>query len=140
VPRTEVGNKPSQTGRRLSHLADVAEETSAAVEAVSESDEAGGSESGTDDGGAESPVQELARVLTAVAELQRHLDTVLVELEETAAALDADDPEYAHTRGRLVAVRDAERSLARLANSGESFLDHLGDSHHTLHQVLRIEG
>lgn len=71
MPRTEVGNKSSQTGRRLSHLADVAEETSAAVEAVSESDEAGGSESGTDDGGAESPVQELARVLTAVADAAR---------------------------------------------------------------------
>ncbi len=53
------------------YLADVAEETSAAVEAVSESAEDDGSESGTDDGDAESPVQELARVLTAVADAAR---------------------------------------------------------------------
>ena len=53
------------------YLADVTEETSAAVEAVSESTEDGGSESGTDGGDAETPVRELARVLTAVADAAR---------------------------------------------------------------------
>ncbi|ELZ49042.1 hypothetical protein C463_00340 [Halorubrum californiense DSM 19288] len=75
----------------------------------------------------------------SVAELQRHLDATLVDLEEEVATLDSDDPEYAYTRGRLVAVRDAERSLARLADAGESFLDDLGDSHHTLHEVFPTE-
>ena len=84
------------------------------------------------------PVAALAAA-ESVAELQRHLDAALVDLEETVAGLDADDPEYAYTRGRLVAVRDAERSLARLADSGESFLNDLGDSHHTLHEVFPTE-
>ena len=83
----------------------------------------------------DTPIAALAKAET-VAELQRHLDAALVDLEEEIAALDADDPEYAYTRGRLVAVRDAERSLARLADAGESFLDDLGDSHHTLHEVF----
>ncbi|WP_144920912.1 DUF3209 family protein [Halorubrum salsamenti] len=86
----------------------------------------------------DTPIAALAAA-ESVAELQRHLDAALVDLEETVAALDTDDPEYAYTRGRLVAVRDAERSLARLADSGESFLADLGDSHHTLHEVFPTE-
>lgn len=86
----------------------------------------------------ETPVAALAAA-ESVAALQRHLDAALVDLEEEVAALDADDSEYAYTRGRLVAVRDAERSLARLADSGEAFLDDLGKSHHTLHEVFPAE-
>ncbi|MDB2283317.1 DUF3209 family protein [Halorubrum ezzemoulense] len=87
----------------------------------------------------DTPIAALAAA-ESLTELQRHLDAALVDLEETVAALDADDPEYAYTRGRLVAVRDAERSLARLADSGESLLNDLGDSHHTLHEVFPTEG
>lgn len=76
----------------------------------------------------------------SVVELQRHLDAALVELEEELAALDPDSPAYGYTRGRLVAVRDAERALARFADTGESFLDDLGKSHHTLHEVFPVEG
>ncbi|ELZ43446.1 hypothetical protein C464_17007 [Halorubrum coriense DSM 10284] len=86
----------------------------------------------------DTPIAALAGA-ESVAELQRHLDATLVGLEEEVATLDSDDPEYAYTRGRLVAVRDAERSLARLADAGESFLDDLGDSHHTLHEVFPTE-
>ncbi|QKY15637.1 hypothetical protein [Halorubrum sp. CBA1229] len=52
------------------YLADVAAETSAAVDAVSDGSDDDGSDGGTDDGAA-SPVQELARVLTAVADAAR---------------------------------------------------------------------
>ena len=53
------------------YLADVAEETSTAVKTVSDSTGGGDSGSGSDDGDAESPVQALARVLTAVADAAR---------------------------------------------------------------------
>ncbi|PSQ56768.1 DUF3209 domain-containing protein [Halobacteriales archaeon SW_8_68_21] len=86
----------------------------------------------------DTPIAALATA-ESLAELQRHLDAALVDLEEEVATLDADDPKYAYARGRLVAVRDAERSLARLADSGESFLGDLGDTHHTLHEVFPIE-
>ena len=75
----------------------------------------------------------------SIADLRRHLDAALVELEAEVAALDADDPEYDYTRGRVVAVRDAERSLARFADSGETFLSDLGDAHHTLHEAFPID-
>lgn len=81
------------------------------------------------------PVAALADA-DSVTELRRHLDSVLVELEEEVAATDADDPDAGYVRGRLLAVRDAERSLARLADSGESFLSDLGDAHHALHETF----
>lgn len=84
------------------------------------------------------PIAALAAA-ESVAELRRHLDAALVDLEEEVAGLDAGDPEYGYARGRLVAVRNAERSLARLADTGESFLDDLGDAHHTLHEVFPVE-
>lgn len=81
------------------------------------------------------PVAALADA-DSVTELRRHLDSALVELEEEVAATDADDPDAGYVRGRLLAVRDAERSLARLADSGESFLSDLGDAHHALHETF----
>jgi len=86
----------------------------------------------------DTPIAALAAA-DSLAELRRHLDAALVDLEGEVAALDADDPEYGYARGRLVAVRDAERSVARLADAGGSLLDDLGDSHHTLHEVFPVE-
>ncbi len=75
----------------------------------------------------------------SVAALRRHLDAALVDLEEEAAALDDDDPASDYVRGRVVAVRNAERSLARFAEGGESLLSDLGDAHHTLHETFPVE-
>lgn len=75
----------------------------------------------------------------SLAALQRHLDAALVDLESEVAAVDADDPRSDYLRGRLVAVRDAERSVARLAENGESLLEDLGDSHQTLHETFPVE-
>jgi hypothetical protein len=71
-----------------------------------------------------------------LADCKRHLDTALVELEEEVAAADSDAADYDYLRGRLVAVRDAEAALDRLLSQGESFLDDLGEAHHTLHEVF----
>ncbi|GAB6877992.1 DUF3209 family protein [Halorubrum gandharaense] len=84
------------------------------------------------------PIAALANA-ESLAGLQRHLDAALVDLEEEVAAMDAEDPEYDYTRGRVVAVRDAERSLARLVDGGESFLSDLGDTHHTLHETFPVD-
>lgn len=81
------------------------------------------------------PISALARS-ESLSELQRHLDGALVELEEEVAATDPESADSGYTRGRLVAVRDAERSIARLTDSGESLLEDLGDTHHTLHEVF----
>lgn len=81
------------------------------------------------------PVAAMAEA-DSLSELQRHLDSALVELEEEVAATDPEDPDAGYTRGRLVAVRDAERSLSRLADSGETFLSDLGDAHHALHETF----
>ena len=81
------------------------------------------------------PISALANA-DSFAELQRHLDSALVELEEEVAAADRESQAYDYTRGRLVAVRDAERSLARLAHSGVAFLENLGETHHTLHETV----
>ena len=75
----------------------------------------------------------------SLAALRRHLDAALVDLESEVAAVDADDPRSDYLRGRLVAVRDAERSVARLAENGESLLEDLGDSHQTLHETFPVE-
>jgi hypothetical protein len=62
-----------RTGKAVlsEYLADVAEETSAAVEAASDSDQQGGSGSGTDDDDSNGSAGELARVLSAVADAAR---------------------------------------------------------------------
>ena len=75
----------------------------------------------------------------SLAACRRHLDTALVELESEVAATDDTDPGYDYLRGRVVAVRDAAASLDRLLESGESFLEDLGDSHHTLHETFPVD-
>jgi len=89
------------------------------------------------DGELEGPIEGLAAAET-LDELRRHLDAALVDLEEEVATLDPDDPEADYVRGRLVAVRDAERSLARLATQGEDLLDGLGETHHDLHDAFPV--
>ncbi|MEF8871236.1 MAG: DUF3209 family protein [Haloarculaceae archaeon] len=76
---------------------------------------------------------------TTIAALQRHLDAALVDLEEEIARTDADADEYDYLRGRLVAVRDAERALARLSQQGESLLDGFGEAHHLLHEAFPVD-
>lgn len=81
------------------------------------------------------PIEALAGADTLLA-VQRHLDAALVDLEEEVAATDPDDPEYDYLRGRLVAVRDAERAVRRLTDQGESVLDGLGEAHDVLHETF----
>ena len=71
-----------------------------------------------------------------LADCARHLDTALVELEEEVAATQSDDPSYDYLRGRLVAVRDAEQAVGRLAAQGEEVLEGLGETHDLLHEVF----
>ncbi|WP_435181000.1 DUF3209 family protein [Halorussus sp. AFM4] len=87
------------------------------------------------EGHLEGPVEGLANA-ESLSELRRHLDAALVDLEEQIAAADEQDPEYDYLRGRLVAVRDAERSLARLTDHGDALLDDLGASHDVLHEAF----
>ncbi|NIC00207.1 DUF3209 family protein [Halobacterium sp. R2-5] len=84
------------------------------------------------------PIEGLANA-DSLSELRRHLDAALVDLEEEVAAASDDDPEYDYLRGRLVAVRDAERSLARVADHGGSLLADLGETHHSLHDAFPAE-
>jgi uncharacterized protein YjiS (DUF1127 family) len=60
-------------------------------------------------------------------------------LEEEAMAADATDPDGAYLRGRVVAVRDAERTVRRLRNRTDDLLDDLGEAHHTLHETFPVE-
>jgi len=53
--------------------------------------------------------------------------------------MDSDDPEYDYTRGRLLAVRDAERAVQRLSAQGVSIVDGLGDAHDTLHETFPVK-
>jgi hypothetical protein len=76
---------------------------------------------------------------TTLAALQRHLDAALVDLEEEIAATDSEANEYDYLRGRLVAVRDAERALARLTQQGESLLNGFGEAHHLLHEAFPVD-
>jgi hypothetical protein len=71
-----------------------------------------------------------------LAEIQEHLDAALVDLEEEIAETDEDAADYDYLRGRLVAVRDAEMSVRRMADHGEAFLDDLGTAHHALHEAF----
>jgi hypothetical protein len=90
------------------------------------------------DGHMEGPIEGLATAETLSA-LQEHLDAAMVDLEEEIAEADTDDPEYDYLRGRLVAVRDAERSLARLTTHGDGLLADLGAAHDALHDAFPVE-
>ncbi len=90
------------------------------------------------EGHLDGPVAALAEAETLSA-VRRHLDAALVELEEEVAAADEDDPEYDYLRGRLVAVRDAERAVRRLTEQGGSVLDGLSDAHDVLHETFPVD-
>lgn len=87
---------------------------------------------------ADGPIAALANAST-LDEIQRHLDAALIDLEEEAMQADADDPEGAYLRGRVVAVRDAERTVRRLREQTDSLLEDLGEAHHTLHETFPLE-
>ena len=87
------------------------------------------------DGELSGPIEALAGAQT-LAEIERHLDAALVDLEETVATADADSREYDYLRGRLVAVRDAERAVRRVRTQGDDVLDGLGEAHHVLHETF----
>ncbi|MDS0221708.1 DUF3209 family protein [Haloarcula sp. S1AR25-5A] len=84
------------------------------------------------------PIEALAGAETLAA-IERHLDAALVDLEEEIAATDADDPEYDYLRGRLVAVRDAERAVSRITTQGEDVLAGLGEAHDVLHEAFPVD-
>ncbi|MEF8973936.1 MAG: DUF3209 family protein [Haloarcula sp.] len=84
------------------------------------------------------PIEALAGAET-LAGIERHLDAALVDLEEEIAATPEDDPEYDYLRGRLVAVRDAERAVARITMQGEDVLDGLGEAHDVLHEAFPVD-
>ncbi|ACM58979.1 DUF3209 family protein [Halorubrum lacusprofundi] len=90
------------------------------------------------DGHLDGPIEALAHANT-LAGIERHLDAALVDLEEEIAATPNDDPEYDYLRGRLVAVRDAERAVARITTQGESVLDGLGEAHDVLHEAFPVD-
>jgi hypothetical protein len=90
------------------------------------------------DGHLDGPIEALANAET-LSEIERHLDAALVDLEAEVAATDADDPEYGYVRGRLVAVRDAERAVHRLTDQGESVLGGLGEAHDVLHETFPVD-
>jgi hypothetical protein len=90
------------------------------------------------DGELEGPIEALAGAGTLAA-VERHLDAALVDLEEEIAATEADDPEYDYLRGRLVAVRDAERAVSRLTDQGEDVLGGLGEAHDVLHETFPVD-
>jgi len=90
------------------------------------------------EGHREGPIGALAEAETLSA-IERQLDAALVDLEAEVATADPADEEYDYLRGRLVAVRDAERALRRLTDQGESVLDGLGEAHDALHETFPVE-
>ncbi|ELY47078.1 DUF3209 family protein [Natronorubrum bangense] len=90
------------------------------------------------EGHLEGPIEGLVEADT-LAEIQRHLDAALVDLEEEVATMDSEDPEYDYTRGRLLEVRNAERAVERLSVQGESIVDGMGEAHDTLHETFPVE-
>ena len=90
------------------------------------------------EGHLEGPIEALAEAETLAA-AERHLDAALVDLEEGIAETPSDDPEYDYLRGRLVAVRDAERAVSRLTDQGEDVLGGLNDAHDVLHATFPID-
>ena len=87
------------------------------------------------EGELDGPIEGLANA-GSLSEIERHLDAALVDLEEEVASADRDSQEYDYLRGRLVAVRDAERAVSRITQQGESVLDGLGDAHDVLHETF----
>lgn len=90
------------------------------------------------EGHLDGPIEALANAATLSA-VERHLDAALVDLEEEIATTDPDDAEYDYMRGRLVAVRDAERAVHRLTDQGESVLDGFGEAHDVLHEAFPVD-
>ncbi len=90
------------------------------------------------EGHLDGPIGALAEA-DSLESVQRHLDAALVDLEEEVANADPDSQEYDYLRGRLVAVRDAERAVSRLTDQGESLLDGLGEAHHHLHEAFPVD-
>ena len=90
------------------------------------------------DGHLDGPIEALANAET-FSGITRHLDAALVDLEAEIAASDSDDPEYDYMRGRLVAVRDAERAVHRLTDQGEDVLGGLGEAHDVLHETFPVD-
>jgi len=86
-------------------------------------------------GSLDGPIAALAEAET-LPEVARHLDAALVDLEEEIARMDPEDPEYDYARGRLVAVRDAERAIQRVTEQAESVLEGFGEAHHHLHEAF----
>jgi len=84
------------------------------------------------------PIEALTEAET-LAEIGRHLDAALVDLEEEVAETDSDTDQYDYLRGRLVAVRDAERDVAQLTQHGESLIEGYGEAHDLLHEVFPVE-
>ncbi|WP_293029661.1 DUF3209 family protein [Natronococcus sp.] len=89
------------------------------------------------EGHLEGPIEGLVEA-ESLAEIERHLDAALVDLEEEVATMDAADPEYDYTRGRLLEVRNAERAIQRLRTQGSSIVDGLGEAHDTLHETFPV--
>ena len=90
------------------------------------------------DGHMDGPIEALANAET-LSSIERHLDAALVDLEEDIAAADPEDPEYDYMRGRLVAVRDAERAVSRITTQGEDVLSGLGEAHDVLHEAFPVD-
>jgi len=84
------------------------------------------------------PIEALANA-ESLAAIERHLDAALVDLEEEIAAADPDTQEYDYMRGRLVAVRDAERAVSRITMQGEDVLSGLGEAHDVLHEAFPVD-
>ncbi|WP_336342694.1 DUF3209 family protein [Halalkalicoccus ordinarius] len=87
------------------------------------------------EGELEGPIEGLAEA-ESLSEIERHLDGALVDLEEEIARADEESQEYDYLRGRLVAVRDAERAIHRLTTQGEDVLSGLGEAHDVLHETF----
>ncbi|APW99663.1 cobalamin biosynthesis protein [Halobiforma lacisalsi AJ5] len=90
------------------------------------------------EGHLEGPIEGLVEA-DSLAEIERHLDAALVDLESDLAAMEADDPAYDYTRGRLLELRNAERAVKRLRTQGESVVDGLGEAHDALHETFPVE-
>ena len=84
------------------------------------------------------PLEALKNAQT-LAEIERHLDAALVDLEAELAETPSDDPGFNYLRGRVVAVRDAERAVHRITAQTESVLEGLGEAHHMLHETFPVE-
>jgi hypothetical protein len=90
------------------------------------------------EGNLSGPIEALTDA-NSLAEIQRHLDAALVDLEQEVAETDPGTDEYDYLRGRLIAVRDAERDIAQLTDRGQHLLEGYGEVHDLLHEVFPVE-